>query len=890
MGKTNPNRARQLRIFVVLCFGAITAMAQESVLDKRISITIKDKSLMQALSLLEKEANCSFSYSPDALDERQTVSGTFLNTPLRKVLNTLIQDYRPNYLVLGNTVLIKTKRPGTQSKDPPLPEKGVKGTIKGIITDDSNNPLPFASVLLKNTGYGASSDENGTFLFTAPAGNYTLATKTIGYEDTEKNVTISPNKTTIVSLRVAEQREELNEVVVRGKSESKRIEEQPLQITSINVTPLQSETADVVKILDRTTGVRIRQSGGLGSFTTIQLNGFSGSAVRVYYDGIPLQLYGVSLQLNNIPATNIDRIDVYKGAMPIDVGTDALAGGINVVSKQIDRDYLDVSYQAASFNTHIGTFNVGKTFGDRFFLALSGFYNYSDNDYETKAVQRLPNFTEVDVTVDRFHSAHESYLAQGSLGLKNTLWADELKYSFGINGRNDELQHGVRLPTVPAGDATLESDSYVHNLSYRKEFKDKLVTHYTGSYLVTNETVNDSTLNQYDWFGNVVGMRVADASEILGRPSLREGKSRSHVHRLNLTYDLHADQTVKLSSFYTNQRTRGNDVVQLAERGFDPNEIPSTLNRWVNGISHEGKWFGSKLETLIFGKHYYYDQNIADFRLSQNTMVSQFEQKDNAFGYGLGIKYSFRKNFYLKSSFERTLRLPDANEVFGDFITIEPNFLLLPERSNNINLGGFYQYNLNDYQYIALDLNLFARQQTDLIRLEPGRSVNDPAQFINEDEVDGYGLEFSFRIAPIRNVELTSNLTLQRLEKGGEPNVGNTNGVGFPIPNIPQTFFNLQGRYRFTGPWLKSDEFSVFGYYNFVDEFDLIFQPTRNEDNIIPAQRQLDLGMGYDWKKAHLSFSFQANNILNTEVFDNFRVPKPGRNYAFKIRYNVQKL
>ncbi|MEM9000596.1 MAG: TonB-dependent receptor [Bacteroidota bacterium] len=850
-------------------------------LDQKVSIAFEEASVTEALKQLGTKTGYFFNYANSDVDTNRRLSKSYRRERLETIIKAIWGNGAILLQVSGRTIDIQSAR-STSTKQ--------KGTITGRVTDNFNKPIPFASVILKNTTYGTSSDENGFFSFTALAGNYTISTRIMGYQDSEKAITIRPDKKISVSLIAKEKSEQLNEVVVRGKSESKKIEEQPLQITSINVAPLQIETADIVKILDRTTGVRIRQSGGLGSFTTIQLNGFSGRAVRVYYDGIPIQLYGVSLQLNNIPATNIDRIDVYKGAMPIDVGTDALAGGINVVSKQIDRDYLDVSYQAASFNTHIGTFNAGKTFGRHFFLSLSGFYNYSDNDYATNAVQRQPDFTEIDVRVDRFHSAHESYLVQGSLGIKEMTWTDELKYSFGVNGRNDKIQHGVRLPTIPAGDATLESDSWVHSLSYKKKFSQRFSTSYDASYLVANESVNDSTLNQYDWFGNIVATRVTDASEVLGQPSLREGKSKSHIHRLNLGYDITPEQTIKLSSFYNNQRTSGSDPVQQELRGFDPNEIPSTLNRWVSGISHEGKWFNSKFESILFGKHYYYDQNIADFRLSENTLVRQFEQQDDAYGYGLGIKYSFKDNFYLKSSFERALRLPDANEVFGDFITIEPNFILRPERSNNLNLGGFYQYDMDDGRYASLDFNIFLRQQTDLIRLQPGRSFNDPAQFINEDEVDGYGLEVSLRFSPLRNFEFSSNITLQRLEKAGEKNVGNTNGVGFAIPNIPERFFNLEGRYQFNGTWLKENELTIFSYFNFVDEFDLIFQPERNEDNIIPTQRQLDFGINYELKKAKVSFSFQVNNLLDQELFDNFRVPKPGRNFAFKIRYNSQKL
>ena len=329
----------------------------------------------------------------------------------------------------------------------------------------------------------------------------------------------------------------------------------------------------------------------------------------------------------------------------------------------------------------------------------------------------------------------------------------------------------------------------------------------------------------------------------------------------------------------------GNDPLAPAIGGIDPNTVPSFLTRSISGIAYESKWFDAKLESILFGKYYYYDQSTADFRAFGGDQVFEYAADGRETGYGMGLKYSFLKDLFIRASYEQAIRIPTKEEVFGDFLTIEPNFFLKPEESQNLNVGGYFKHSFNASQFISIDANWFLRDQTNLIRLEPGRNENDPAQFVNEEEADATGLELTLTVAPLSDWETVISFTSQEVVKAGQPDQNNTNGVGNPIPNIPSAFFNVSSRYTFNSPISEKDEMIVFGYYTFVDEFDLIFQTTRNEENIIPAQRQLDLGLSYRWADSGFTFSAQMNNVLDKEVFDNFRVPRPGRNANLKIRY-----
>lgn len=262
-------------------------------------------------------------------------------------------------------------------------------TVKGTLQDKNKKGIEMANIALEGTSIGTSSDANGNFTLNINnAGTYKLVISIVGYEKITKEITLTSTKKVenLGTIQMTTKKGALDEIVVSEKSESTVVAEQAIRVTSIDTKALKSESTNVIGILTRASGVRVRQSGGLGSGAEVQLNGLTGNAVRQYYDGIPLELLGGGIQLNNIPVNAIDRIDIYKGVMPIDIGTDALAGGVNIVPKEIYGSYLDASYEFGSFNTHVVAVNGAKTIQEHFFVAFNGFFNYSDNDYEMRNI------------------------------------------------------------------------------------------------------------------------------------------------------------------------------------------------------------------------------------------------------------------------------------------------------------------------------------------------------------------------------------------------------------------------------------------------------------------------------------------------------------------------
>ncbi len=94
----------------------------------------------------------------------------------------------------------------------------------------------------------------------------------MGYQGQSQTVTLKSGETLLLSFSLAEQQHDLTEITVTGKAQVTEIKEQAFNVNAIDMKPLANATADISQILNRSTGVRIREEGGLGSAISFSLN------------------------------------------------------------------------------------------------------------------------------------------------------------------------------------------------------------------------------------------------------------------------------------------------------------------------------------------------------------------------------------------------------------------------------------------------------------------------------------------------------------------------------------------------------------------------------------------------------------------------------------------
>src|SRR5690606_37724188 len=148
-------------------------------------------------------------------------------------------------------------------------------------------------ISIKNASHYTIADDNGSFALNLSAGTYELLITSVGYLANSERVTLRPGETKRVSIRLkSDPNNVLDHVVVEGKTAIQEIRETPFNVVALDAKSLYNSTLDLGKMLDRASGIKIRETGGVGSGMSISLNGFTGRHVKLFMDGVPMEGFG----------------------------------------------------------------------------------------------------------------------------------------------------------------------------------------------------------------------------------------------------------------------------------------------------------------------------------------------------------------------------------------------------------------------------------------------------------------------------------------------------------------------------------------------------------------------------------------------------------------------
>ncbi|MDE6150879.1 MAG: carboxypeptidase-like regulatory domain-containing protein, partial [Prevotella sp.] len=275
-------------------------------------------------------------------------------------------------------------------------------SLSGKIISNDEKAITYATIQLKGTDYGCTTNEQGMYFLYAPPGKYTVVVSAIGYDTVERPVTLTHERQKMhITLR--DSQISLDEVVVVGSGIS-RVNRSAFNAVAVDARAMQNSTKNLSDALAKTPGLKLRESGGVGSDMSMMLDGFSGKHIKVFIDGVPQEGVGESFSLNNIPVNFAEHIEVYRGVVPVGFGTDALGGVINIVTGKHPKGWsLDASYSYGSFNTHRSYANFSYTSAKGLMFEVNAFQNYSDNSYwvNTPVEQFLDNgLTKFDTSVE----------------------------------------------------------------------------------------------------------------------------------------------------------------------------------------------------------------------------------------------------------------------------------------------------------------------------------------------------------------------------------------------------------------------------------------------------------------------------------------------------------
>ncbi|MBE9466602.1 TonB-dependent receptor [Dyadobacter subterraneus] len=779
-------------------------------------------------------------------------------------------------------------------------QSAVYGQFTGTVISVSKEALTGISVRIEGTSQGTITDNDGHFVLkNISAGQQVLLVSGLGYQPQKKTILVTAGKTFKISFTLAQLAQQMQQVDITGQSELKNVRQQAFNVDAIDAVKVQNRNVDMNRLLDRTMGVRVRETGGMGSDFNYSIHGLSGKAIKFFIDGIPMESFGSSYSINNLPINLVERIEVYKGVTPVELGSDALGGAINVITNQNINSYLDASYSYGSFNTHRAAVSGRwKDAKSGFTTTANVFHNYSDNNYkvwgptvEVADVSGRP----VPVVARRFNDHYRSSTAQLETGFTNVAWANQLLLGLTYSNLDKGIQTGQTMAYV-FGEASYHESFVMPSLKYSKKdlFVKGLNMDAFASLNRVRATTVDTSSRRYNWKGEVI--EIAKGGEIGGigaQKSMLTFTDRTQLHRLNASYKLSDFHSFNFNYNYTSTTRKGTDP--LAAQWTIPYRLPQDFTKQISGLSYQSNAAQDRWINTFFVKNYNYlahAQGLTNQNSGADPLAIEIQSKSSQWGYGYATRFTVSQNILLKLSAEKAIRLPEAIEVLGNGNTILNSPDLHPENSYNANLGVQLSKAIRDNRF-AFQTSLFYRKTNDLILLAPANYLGR-SNYENIAKTEGKGVEAELRYRRKSWLEFTGNITFQDIRNNQkyDPQSGSKSIVYRDrLRNTPLLMSN--GEVRFNKAKLFRDDANASFYWNasYVHQYYLNWPSLGAKDtkSVIPMQFVQDIGLSYSFYNSKYNLSLECRNLFDKQVFDNYLLQKPGRSFSIKARYFITR-
>ncbi|MEM9833831.1 MAG: TonB-dependent receptor, partial [Bacteroidota bacterium] len=619
-----------------LIYGQV-ALGQSSILDQKINLSVKDASVTEVMRLLRKETGYFFNYANSDLPTERRITKVYKNESLRKLLRDVWGSEAINLKVVGKTIDIRS-----ENRKP----RGKPGNIEGQVLDATGKPLAYATVGLKGTNLGVLTDTAGYFSWpTVAAGTQSLVISSMGYAPQEVEVNIPDGQTIHVEISLTEAANELDEVIVEGKTLNQLKMEEPIKVEVIDIKKLQTKSLSLPQVINQSPGVKIRQAGGVGSATIININGLQGNAIRFFRDGIPLDYLGRAFALNLVPVDQLDNIEIYKGVLPAELGVDALGGALNLTSRKDFSNNLDLAYTIGSFNTH--QINVNGYLdipNSKLFVSLASYYLYSDNNYKvTVPIADEETANLVDTEVERFHDGIETYFAETKVGLRDFKYGDLLVFGYSHFDLEKERQNGLQLdPNSALGEVMDFETSNVLSLRYKLN-KGKFSTDVFGAYSNQNTLFVDDPESRWNWLGERIPLRNQGGESSPFSRYYRDLNFKTWTARINAGYKLSENHQLVFNHNLISKDRIGSDTLEIIfGTDIDPLTFPTNYTRHISGLGLTSSLWKNKIQNVL---------TVKQFHLNTSTTQAGLVADDDpivvnktSHGIGNSTKFSLNKN------------------------------------------------------------------------------------------------------------------------------------------------------------------------------------------------------------------------------------------------------
>ncbi len=621
-------------------------------------------------------------------------------------------------------------------------------------------------------------------------------------------------------------------------------------INSVDPSDYVEELETVADAISDTVGVSVRRYGGLGAFSTLSIRGAASNQVQVYFDGIPLaRAQNEVVNLADLPLDALERIDIYRGATPVNFGIGGIGGAVNLVPREPGvAPYRNLSVGYGSFTTRKTTGTLAQTvgayqlFGNLTYLGSAGNFRFrTDND--------TPFNPWDDRKVTRVHNSFDSLAAllRGRREWGSGVSLDLLQDVFWKEG---ELPGRGANPSLHAAAGRLR---VLHALRGRLAGWPTDTIDTTGLLFVTFDR------NQFrDPLGELGAgqQRRTDDSWLVGANSTWTAYPAA-AHALTLFLEV-----AREAFFPENEAPNAPQEPQAlrwratsaAQHQWElwPNIlvlVPTLRLEWVNDAS-QGAW-----------------QNFG-------RSIPKLGREHVLWGPSLGSEWRVFEGVSVRANLGRYERAPNFTELFGNTGAVIGNPELVPERAWNRDVGlraerrfsvadlfvqGEYAYFHNDVERLIV----FVQRSAAIFK----------AENIGAARLRGH--ELGLRIRWRKHWLLDGNYTWQDLENRSFALGGIYRGKHLPGRPQQEAYLRLGTSIGPTHPYYEFN--FVSGNYLDQANFDLV-----------PSRAIHTMGFRYTWGEA-LELGVQLRNVTDNQISDVGGFPLPGRSVFATVNWHPRE-
>ena len=545
-----------------------------------------------------------------------------------------------------------------------VPGIATSATIYGTVLSSEGGPVAGASVYLPDTDCGATADPAGAFsLDVTHEDSPVLVASAMGFRPDTIAVSATSGALRFVLIPEAIP---LPSVTV-DRSRVELLERTTAFVARITPDEAPSPAASVPELLDQSVGVQVKTLGGMGSFSTVSVRGSTAEQVRVYLDGIPLnQALGGGVNIAAIPASSIEKVDVYRSVIPPEFGGSGTAGVVDFRTRTPSdslRWKLSGSYGTWDSRIVNGWFSRG-------FGPVSGVvtfdYSHSRNDFPFWDDNGTRFNTDDDGWARRTNNQFTSYNVLGRVTYDAPGdW--HLTGSYHLTRTRDNLP-GVSTAHELENHTNLRTDQYLAEVSVERPLP-----------LMSTLNVQGYRSWRRDRFDNTEGIYA------LGK-KLTDDTTWVWGARLSLATLALPWQRIAVD-------------VSWQHEGFDPDNllltddvtrrqqlIGRTRTQVSAYLSDEVSFFNG-YATLTGQMGYQRIWNRAHSDPEVTTFAHLDTTASNHWPRALGLAVRPLPWMQIRANYGRYVRVPNLYELFGDRGTTMGNDELRPESGTNRDIG-----------------------------------------------------------------------------------------------------------------------------------------------------------------------------------------------------------